>query len=89
MTPLEKRELYTEDWLGLKALGERSAIVYIELEGAHMQFSTEDLRSIVATYLGNKDSHSTATPIVESAMSGRRTALLEGIQRVLGYLKPH
>jgi hypothetical protein len=87
VTPLEKRELYTEDWLGLKVLGERNAIVYVELEGAHMQFSTEDLRSIVTTYLGNKDGHDTDTSILESAMSGRRTALLEGIQHVLGYLK--
>lgn len=55
MTPLEKRKLYTEDWIGLKALGERDAIVYMELEGAHMQISTKDLRSVVKTYLGNSD----------------------------------
>lgn len=84
MTPLEKRKLYTEDWIGLKALGERNAIVYMELEGAHMQISTKDLRSIVKTYLGNSDSKDDAALLNDT--SRRLTTLWEDrIQHVLGY----
>jgi len=39
LVPLREQALYTEDWLGLKALDERGALVMSDCPGAHMQFS--------------------------------------------------
>lgn len=35
-TPLRKRELYKEDWLGLKTLDEKKGLVFLEAEGPHV-----------------------------------------------------
>ena len=41
--PLKERQLYKEDWLGLKALDERNALQFKVAEGGHMQISDEEL----------------------------------------------
>lgn len=35
-TPLQKRALYKEDWLGLKVLDEKKGLVFLETEGGHV-----------------------------------------------------
>jgi palmitoyl-protein thioesterase len=51
VTSLEKRPLYLDDWIGLRTLGENDLIDYLIINGAHMQFSEEELRNIVTTYM--------------------------------------
>ena len=33
---MKKRDLYKEDWLGLKMLDEKGGLVFLEAEGAHV-----------------------------------------------------
>lgn len=66
MTPLEKRALYTEDWIGLKTLGENNLIEYVKLPGTHMQISDEELEFISKAYLGALQEESTTAEKVLS-----------------------
>jgi palmitoyl-protein thioesterase len=34
--PLRERDLYKEDWIGLKALDEKKGLVFLEAEGGHV-----------------------------------------------------
>lgn len=34
--PLRERDLYKEDWIGLKALDEKKGLVFLETEGGHV-----------------------------------------------------
>lgn len=43
VTPLQKRAIYKEDWLGLKVLDERGALFFEEAPGAHMNVTEEIL----------------------------------------------
>lgn len=57
--PLRHRKLYTEDWIGLRALEEThgpDAIETLELNGQHMQIENDDFESIVKMYLGKRPS---------------------------------
>jgi palmitoyl-protein thioesterase len=36
-TPLKKRDIYKEDWIGLKTLDEKGGLVFLETEGAHVR----------------------------------------------------
>ncbi|KAI9686318.1 MAG: hypothetical protein M1820_010642, partial [Bogoriella megaspora] len=46
VTPLRDRDLYTEDWLGLKELDERNALEFRKTPGKHMQISDKDLTQV-------------------------------------------
>jgi palmitoyl-protein thioesterase len=35
-TPLYKRDIYTEDWIGLKVLDDKDGLVFLESEGPHV-----------------------------------------------------
>ena len=50
VTPLRERDIYKEDWLGLKSLDEKGGLVFDVLEGGHMTLVEEDLRRIFKTY---------------------------------------
>lgn len=40
VTPLDERPIYTEDWLGLKELGEKGKLDFLKAPGQHMQLGT-------------------------------------------------
>jgi palmitoyl-protein thioesterase len=44
-TPLQKRALYKEDWLGLKVLDEKKGLVFLEAEGGHVLFTFWGLKT--------------------------------------------
>lgn len=50
ITPLRERDLYKEDWLGLKELDQRGGLVFDTVEGEHMQLRNKDLRMIFKKY---------------------------------------
>lgn len=52
MIPLENRTIYTEDWIGLKKLGEENRLVYDTIEGEHMAMTDKVLEYTFRTYLG-------------------------------------
>jgi len=43
VTPLQKRKMYEEDWLGLKVLDERGSLVFRNASGAHMRLTDKVL----------------------------------------------
>lgn len=49
--PLQNTTMYREDWLGLRELDDKGRLVSIEMEGEHMQISSDTLREIVNRYL--------------------------------------
>lgn len=52
VTPLEKRELYQNDWIGLKQLGEEDNIDYLRIKGVHMEVGDDDVKHVAKRYLG-------------------------------------
>lgn len=52
VTPLRERKIYREDWIGLKVLDEKSALVFESMEGDHMQLDDEVLSSLFEKYFG-------------------------------------
>ena len=52
ITPLEKRRLYTEDWIGLKTLGDKNLIEYVKLPGVHLEVSRSQISALARSYLG-------------------------------------
>jgi palmitoyl-protein thioesterase len=52
ITKLQDRQIYNEDWIGLKKLDKKGALVFEEVEGGHMQLSDKDLKRLFGKYLG-------------------------------------
>lgn len=50
VTPLRERDIYKEDWIGLKALDEKGALEFKTTEGGHMQLSDEVLTEVFEGY---------------------------------------
>jgi len=45
-------QLYQEDWIGLKVLDQKGALIFQKCKGAHMQFSLEYLHNeVIVPYL--------------------------------------
>jgi palmitoyl-protein thioesterase len=61
-TLLEERDIYKEDWIGLKALGDGGKLEFLTVPGAHMQLGHEVLRELFEKYLGGKVEMETETP---------------------------
>merc|ERR1711936_1547569 len=53
MVPLNETRLYTEDWIGLKAMDEAGKLHLMEVPGDHLQLSQDSLDMIITTYLDN------------------------------------
>jgi palmitoyl-protein thioesterase len=56
--PLRRRQLYKEDWLGLKALDEQGKLDFATTPGVHMHLTDEILTQVFKDYfaIGNDDS---------------------------------
>lgn len=52
VTPLQNRTIYKEDWIGLKKLDEKGALVYETVKGEHMQLKDKDLIRLFKKYFG-------------------------------------
>ncbi|KAL4783205.1 Alpha/Beta hydrolase protein [Aspergillus varians] len=52
VTPLRERDIYKEDWLGLKELDKKGALEFGTLSGYHMQLADEDLERVFTEYFG-------------------------------------
>jgi len=56
IVPLRQQAMYTEDWLGLRALDQRGALIMSDCPGQHMQFSEEWFKvNVVDKYLRSDD----------------------------------
>ncbi|TXG51191.1 hypothetical protein EZV62_023715 [Acer yangbiense] len=49
--PSQQTPLYTEDWIGLKALDDAGKVKYIAVEGGHQEISIDDMKKYVVPYL--------------------------------------
>ena len=56
VTYLKDRPIYTEDWVGLKALDEKGGLVFEKIPGGHMQISEKVLKDIMKVYFGPANS---------------------------------
>jgi len=54
VTKLQNRDLYREDWLGLKWLDEQGRLDFDIIDGGHMQFDDETLSNVFKTYFQNR-----------------------------------
>jgi palmitoyl-protein thioesterase len=52
ITPLQKRPLYTEDWLGLRKLDMERRLEFLEIPGEHMRFEDGLLKKVFEVYFG-------------------------------------
>lgn len=52
VTPLAERQMYKEDWVGLRRLAEKGGLVFDLLKGEHMRFSDKDLKRVLREYFG-------------------------------------
>lgn len=52
ITPLKERDLYKEDWLGLRELDEQGKLDFVTIPGDHMQLSEELLVKTFQEYFG-------------------------------------
>lgn len=50
--PLRKRQLYKEDWLGLKKLDEKGGLRFRSIDGDHMQITEEALNETMSDFYG-------------------------------------
>lgn len=50
ITPLRKRQMYKEDWLGLKKLDQKGGLVFGTVPGEHMQLDWDTLANIFKKY---------------------------------------
>jgi len=54
---LKERDIYKEDWLGLKALDKKGGLHFKTAPGKHMQLSEELLNKTFADYFGPEGSN--------------------------------
>ena len=47
LVSLEQQKIYTEDWIGLKALNEAGKVQRLVVQGEHLQISNAELKSMV------------------------------------------
>ena len=62
ITPLQERQLYKEDWLGLKELDEKGGMVFRSTPGDHMQLDEKILVGAFEEYFGPER---TAAPMID------------------------
>ena len=52
VTDLKDRPIYKEDWIGLRELDEKGALVFESVEGGHMRLNETDLKRAFGKYYG-------------------------------------
>jgi len=52
VTPLRERDIYKEDWIGLKALDKKGALKFLTTPGGHMSLSDKLLEKVFKDYYG-------------------------------------
>lgn len=52
VVPLKERQIYKEDWIGLKELDKKGALFYRSVTGEHMQFSDDALKDTAKEFFG-------------------------------------
>ena len=52
IVPMRRQPLYLEDWIGLKALDERGAVILGTCNGEHMQLQRSCWEPVVKTWVG-------------------------------------
>jgi len=52
VTGLREWEIYTEDWIGLRALDEKGGLQFETVKGEHMRLREKDLKRLFAEYFG-------------------------------------
>lgn len=52
VTKLRDRAIYEEDWIGLKQLDDKGALVFEQVQGEHMHLDDKDLRRLFGQYFG-------------------------------------
>jgi palmitoyl-protein thioesterase len=55
VTHLEDREIYQEDWIGLKKLGKRGDLEFHTVHGQHMEINDDVIETFALRYLGDDD----------------------------------
>ncbi|KAJ5998496.1 hypothetical protein N7451_006306 [Penicillium sp. IBT 35674x] len=68
VTPLQKRTLYTEDWIGLKVLDQQDKLDFRTIPGEHMQLSDEVLEKTFKEFFGPVNS--VVMPALEKEFPG-------------------
>jgi palmitoyl-protein thioesterase len=49
--PVEQTEFYKNDYIGLKTLNEAGKVKFVEFDGDHLQFSYEQIETVIAPFL--------------------------------------
>jgi len=52
VTELRDREIYKEDWIGLRTLDEKGGLRFETVEGEHMRLKEKDLKRLFGEYFG-------------------------------------
>lgn len=52
VTKIQDRKIYKEDWIGLKKLDEKGALVFKNITGEHMHLNEDDLEETFRKYFG-------------------------------------
>ena len=53
VTPLKERDIYKEDWIGLKALDKKGALKFLTTPGGHMSLSDKLLKKVFKEFYGS------------------------------------
>ncbi|KAK9313547.1 Alpha/Beta hydrolase protein [Lipomyces starkeyi] len=78
VSPLEEHQIYIEDWLGLKALGESGRLQFCSIDGQHMRITNETMIEIATKYLG--------TEVTLELEKGESIQQQETLEEVVGYV---
>ncbi|KAF2160788.1 hypothetical protein M409DRAFT_28671 [Zasmidium cellare ATCC 36951] len=78
VVPLRERRMYKEDWLGLKVLDERGALVFRSHPGDHMQLDEEVLKGAFEEFLGPLDKGEEVEVEEDGDLDGDVDELVEG-----------
>lgn len=77
---LRERDLYKEDWLGLKVLDEKKGLVFRNVSGAHMQLTDKMLKEAFESYFTPK--RASVSDMAQEVLAESQTVLSEVVARI-------